>query len=182
MYLPHRATAQGASRRTSVQPISRSRGGWSGSRRTTSSADASPRSRSEAVGSEVAHNQNDGTPDHGRDRDRQHDAFRRSEVIAFGSPIWCIGGIPCRRLATQQRDKVWICEVNSAGATPLPARPSIRRDGFRVVALLFVLIVRHVVIVSLKVGARASALQAALLTDAGLPDNRSGRGREMCAP
>jgi len=97
-----------------------------------------------AVGSEIApqrqHNQNNSTPDHGRDRGCQHDAFSRSEVIALGSPIWGVSGIPRRRFATQQRDEVWICEFNSTEATPLLARPATLRDGLSLVVLPFFLI------------------------------------------
>jgi len=75
-----------------------------------------------------------------RDRGRQHDAFRRSEVIAFGSPIWRVSGIRRRRFATQQRDEMWICEFNSTEATPLLARPATLRDGLSLVVLPFFLI------------------------------------------
>ena len=101
-----------------------------------------------AVGSEIAaqpqHNQDNSTPDDGRDHDREHDAFCRSEIIAFGSRIWRVSGIPCRRFATQMRDEVWIGEFNSAEATPLPARPSTPRDGLSLVVLPFFLLAQHV--------------------------------------
>jgi hypothetical protein len=81
--------------------------------------------------------QRNSAPDHRRDRNGHHDALCRSEVIAPGGLIRRGWGVPCRRLPAQQHDEVWICEFNSAGATPLLARPSARRGGFSVVVSPF---------------------------------------------